>query len=402
MTANDSVELLFRCRTEGAAEIDALAGSVRGVSSASLLASADISALEKSIQTLTGAVTANTAAQSGMERQSDSTTAGLTRMGGGARTASNELRMLEGSMPIRAAAQFLTQMQGVNAVMQFAFPVFGAIALVGILDTILEKTGLLPSHWNAVTEAQKESYKEMDKQSKKYDELLGKLQKLRLDEYERTHGKEARQLLEAGEQQGRAGGVDHAEVERLRQQVEALRKFANPWTKNSSGFTQAVVPNEQEAFLLNMAGVGKTGLWGMENSQAQPGVFSDAMSRRAKELLPEYESRLRTASVNQEVDVAESSDTRAKLSAEQKKTAEEEAKKRKQEIAELEKQAAAYLREAQNFELTGLDRINAVYREKLELLGKTKKAIDDINAAYAIEVQRETAKEVEQGAGKMD
>jgi hypothetical protein len=148
MTANESVELLFRCRTEGQAQVDSLATSVRGVSSASLLASADISALEKSIQTLTGAVTGNTAALSGMERQSDSTTAGLTRMGGGARTASNELRMLEGSMPIRAAAQFLTQMEGMNAIMSAAFPIFGFVAMAGVLDMILQKTGLLPDAWH--------------------------------------------------------------------------------------------------------------------------------------------------------------------------------------------------------------------------------------------------------------
>ena len=71
MTANESVELLFRCRMEGAAEVDRLAASVREVSGASALASDGLSSLEASITALTAVVAENTAALSGMERVFD-------------------------------------------------------------------------------------------------------------------------------------------------------------------------------------------------------------------------------------------------------------------------------------------------------------------------------------------
>lgn len=385
--------MLFRVRTEGQADIDKLAASVRGVSGVTALASDGLANLERSILALTASVNENTIAVSGAERGFDGFAGGARRAGEAARhsvsdmqAASAAIRGLEGSMNVRAAERFITTIGGIGPVLQAAFPVFGAVALVGVLDSLMHKAGLMPSQWNAVTEAQKESFKELEKQSKKYDELLGKLKKLRMDEYERSHGKEARQELEIFDKRQQADGYDAQQVEMLRQQVEVLRKATH------YGFS----PTEHEAFLGNMAGVGKTSLWGLSNSQWVAGSYPDPA--RAKELLPEFEARLRTASVNRQVDQADVNDEQAKLTAEQRKTRDEEAKKRQRELDEAEKQAAAYLRSAQTFELTGLERINEVYREKLALLGKTPKAVQDINAAYAIEVQRETAKEVKKGA----
>ena len=103
----------------------------------------------------------------------------------------------------------------------------------------------------------------------------------------------------------------------------------------------------------------------------------------------EFEQALERARKQQQVDSPKQpSGMNAKAGDDERRKADEEAKKRKQELLQAEKQAAAYLRQAQLFELTGMERINALYREKLELLGRTPKAVADITAAHAMEVTR--------------
>ena len=70
------------------------------------------------------------------------------------------------------------------------------------------------------------------------------------------------------------------------------------------------------------------------------------------------------------------------------KNAEEEAKK----LAAAQKSAADLLRDAQRDELSGLARIREERNQALEQYGKTKKAIEDINAAFAIRERIEQRK----------
>jgi hypothetical protein len=369
------------------------------VSGASVLASADITGLERAIQALTGEVTKNTAALGGMATGADAAGAGLTRMAGGARTASNELRVLEGAMPIRAAAQFLTQFQAINTAMTLAFPVFGAIALVGILDTIVSKVTDWANAHNPVIQAQKESLSLLEQAGKEYDKLAEKAHKRRLDEVEQTFGKPAREKMEADDYDRAAKQEDADQIRKLEQLLGAINRVGSYSGQRLKGVGAADAGVlSQATYLLGMKPGERTGLEGVNAGDTPTASQASA----ARELSVGVQQALATARMQQTDDTASASDMRSKVSQEARKKADEEAKKRQHELDEAEKQAAAYLRSAENFELTGLDRINAVYREKLELLGKTKKAIEDINAGYAIEVQRETAKEVEQGAGKMD
>jgi len=122
--------------------------------------------------------------------------------------------------------------------MAAVFPIFGAIALVGVLDTILEKTGLLPKRWDEVAEAQKSSLDMLQKSSKEYDQHIAKLKQIHLEQYELTHGKDARRALEASELQFKAGTVDQQTITRLEKQVEALKFFSTPQTKTADSQTR--------------------------------------------------------------------------------------------------------------------------------------------------------------------
>ena len=393
-TNGEILEMLFRVRMDGQADVDRLAASVRGISGDATVAATGLSSLEKAVNALTAEVSANTEALSGMEGGFHRVGTAATGAAGGVRSITSELRMMEGGMPIRAAAQFIAQMEGLRTVMSLAFPIFGAIALVGVLDTILGKAGLMPGQWDETTKAQQKSYEKLDSLGKKYDELIAKSKKLADQEYEHEHGKEAGRLHKAGEGV-QSIGADEQQIMLLRSQIDVLRKLSG----------SNYVPNASDAFLANTAGMANadsTGLWGLKNSSVQAGVFNDTSQEKAKQLLPILEAQLRNAQVERQNDSTETQIEYSKVGEDKRKQIDEEAKKRKQELATAEKQAAAYLREAMTFELTGLDKINEKYREKLELLGKTPKAIADIRAAYVMEVERETAKEVHEGAMKLD
>jgi len=102
---------------------------VQGVGTAATVASGNFSVLENQLAALTGAATANTAALDSFEGVTDRVAGSTTRLAGGACVATAELKILEGNLPITAAGRLLTQFEGLQAVMQAAFPVFGIIAL---------------------------------------------------------------------------------------------------------------------------------------------------------------------------------------------------------------------------------------------------------------------------------
>jgi hypothetical protein len=412
VTLNESVELLFRIRAEGAAEVDRLANSVREVSGSTALANTNIDALERSLGLLTATVSANTTALLGLGQAGHRTGDGLgraadgaTRLAGSSRTATTELRMLEGAMPVRAAGAFLSQLGMIGPLMQAAFPVFGLIAVVGVLDTILEKTGLLPKQWNAVTESQKESLSIMDKQSQKYTELLGKLKTLQYNEYERAHGKQARQLLEAEGKQAQADVVDTRRVDELTAQLGMLRRIAGQGGAAGVGaynqYRSLGPLSESDAYIANMALPGKSGAWGLSDSGFQAGVYPSAQqAKRAHDILPSLEWQLSVASLQKQHDTFDAADQRGKVSDEEKKKGLEEQKKYQQELLNNEKAAHAYLEASYISQLTGLQRITAEYQKQLDLHGKSAKAIADINAGYGTAVMGTVMKMGKDAASK--
>lgn len=121
---------------------------------------------------LLGQTTATDGATASTERLSGAT-AGAT---GNVRNMTAALRGLEGGMPIRSAAMFLSQIQGINTAMQFAFPVFGAIALFGVAEQIVDKLGSHLTAWKQIDEAEKEATSDLKKYS---DEAQNSLRGLR-------------------------------------------------------------------------------------------------------------------------------------------------------------------------------------------------------------------------------
>jgi len=399
MTVNEPVELLFRCRMEGGAEIDKLAASVQGVSGAAAVASQGLTSLETALAALTAEVAANTAALAGMEGGCDRVAGGAARATVSTKALTNEMKMLEGAMPIKAAASFLANLGGIGAAMQMAFPIFGAVALIGYLDTLIEKTGLMPKQWDEVAEAQKSSLDMLQKSSKEYDRHLEKLKAIAKEQFELTHGKDAARAQDAFELRFKAGSVDAQEIARLEKQVEALRVFAG----KTSGFGA----DQQTRYYAGLAGLSSAEDDNLVQYELPWGMNGTSFSSRqeaAKDLLPGFEMRLRDAQANKQVDEKSADLEDNKTSADQKKHAQEEATKRQHQLAELEKQASAALRSAQTFELTGLAKIAAEHenrlgklREEIALLGqlsaaeKTRAdaAIGKENQAYGIEVKRE-------------
>ena len=177
---------------------------------------------------------ANTQALAMNERGLDGVGAATTRLSGATtqaagstRMLTSEMKMLEGAMPIRAAASFLSKMEGISAIAGMAFPIFGAVAMVGVLETIIGKVSEWANAHDPVIQAQKTFLSLLEQQGKEYDKLTEKLHKLRLDEYERTHGHDSRLRLEA--QRGtapRAGVDDQQQVTRLEDILTRLNRLA--------------------------------------------------------------------------------------------------------------------------------------------------------------------------------
>lgn len=237
MTSGEILEMLFKVRFDGQADVDKLAASVKEAQGSASGCAQTLTALEASIQSLTAAVTENTTAMAAQERGFDGVAGGAQRATVSTKALTNEMKMLEGAMPIKAAASFLANLGGIGTAMQMAFPIFGAVALVGYLDTLLEKTGLLPKRWDEVAEAQKSSLDLLQKSSKEYDQHIQKLKQIRLEQFELAHGKDARRALEAQELRFQAGTVDKQDIERLEKQVDALKFFSTPQIKPADAQT---------------------------------------------------------------------------------------------------------------------------------------------------------------------
>jgi hypothetical protein len=251
----------------------------------------------------------------------DQVTGSLARMSGGARTASNELRMLEGAMPIRAAGQFLSQIGLVNATMAAAFPIFGLVAVAGVLDTVAGKLGLQINIWKQIDDAQKESTQELERQADAYNRLMTQLRDLQDQEYRRAHG-EAAGVVNEGQ---RSAISNEQQIQILRQELAALRSVTNP--KNST------LPTQSEAFYASMAGM-----------KIEPGVYPSYIQQQAGAArIPAVEAQLRTAEAQREADQAAQNSQLNDIADKNRRDAIKQAEEAARKTAEADRKLAAGL-----------------------------------------------------------
>jgi hypothetical protein len=300
---------------EGQADVDALANSVRGISNATATASDSLASLQGSLDALRGAVVDNTSALMAMQDASNGAAGGMQNLAGGARVATAELRMLEGGMPIATAGRFLAQIEGINTIMQVAFPVFGVLALGGALDTVIGKLGDFANAHNPLIEAQKESLGLLEQEGKMYDTLAEKQHKYFLDGVERTQGKGARMRLEAAEH-GDAADDAARTIQEIQSLMAEVGRISNPRSA-SGGLRAPSLPESGDAVqarmnnLLEHLGLTSKGNWGLEGLQAGQGASAN-QSRAALEMGNQLGEALNLAQHQQKTEKTAQSDDNAK------------------------------------------------------------------------------------------
>lgn len=112
--------------------------SIDKVGISSTTASAALSSLRTSFAGASGQA-------SNFARGAQAATAGMGSVSGGAIVASTELRVLENGFAgnTRGAARFLASIPGLAPLLSAAFPVFGAVALIGVFAMVYEQVGKL-------------------------------------------------------------------------------------------------------------------------------------------------------------------------------------------------------------------------------------------------------------------
>jgi hypothetical protein len=402
LTVNESVEMLMKIRLEGQAELDKLAASVRGVSGATTVASEGFASLEKSLAALTTAVNANTASLEGLEGGFNQAAGGARRLGEESRravtdvqAASAAIRGLDGSMNIRAAERFISLIGGIGPLLQAAFPVFGALALFNVFEQIYDKVDQWYDKYVAL---------------KDVNEEIARTAKAMADDFERSAAAFGRYQIDSLRRQGKP--TTDLEVQQAlstpvkfpqpnKEKLEALRPgqmsslqdlFGESTTGDLSTRARAIRDRLHVLELdLEDIGTGAVGTGPLTGADTKQLTAEQTMLQGLQQLVEQ----------RQKESGAQVQDIRGRADADAKKKADEEALKRQRELEQAEKQAHDYLLSAQQFELTGIAKIDAEYERRLELLGKTDKARAEINQAHDIEVERYTRNQNMANAAKL-
>lgn len=403
---NNTLELLFDIQTKGQEKLDLLSKQVTGIQTSVQGASSTLQGLDSAIERLIGALNELSSTISSLDSKITTHSVNVGKLGSAhakavtdVQAASAAIRGLEGNLSVRAVEQFTTKVLGMGAAFQMVFPAVGALAMAEIIGRGVEKVKELYDEWSGVGGAEKEALSVMQEMDKQFTKLIEKQKQFRLDQYERDHGRDARLLLEAQEGQAKAAGPDQQAIQRLERQIEILKRVAASNSVegqvarlNLTGATGAstAVPRSsglspEEEMLARLAGLGESG---------------DRAGQAAK-LLPGMEAALRNARVQQE-NTRLGADKQAAEAADDKRAEmDREAEKRQRELQQAQDQAHNLLVNAQLSELSGIEKINAEYQRQLELLGKTPKAIEDINKAWDIAVVRELGNEIQKNAEKL-
>jgi hypothetical protein len=156
---------------------------------------------------------------------------------GSTMAAGTALRVMEGAMPLRAAASFLGSIQGISTAMQFMFPLFGAFALVEVLDKIIGQVEKWANAHDPVLEAQRTSIGLLKEEGKEYDQLAKKAQEYSDRKFGDKFGQAALDRLQASRFGRTASQEDQDQIDKLQAIQAALGRIAKtPANAGDIGF----------------------------------------------------------------------------------------------------------------------------------------------------------------------
>jgi hypothetical protein len=161
-----------------------------------------------------------------MAAQTEKLAAGQTTMASSTMAATTALKELESGFPIRSAARFLSTIEGIGPALQLAFPVLGAIAMAGAVNTIIDKVRDWARAHDPVVKAQNESLDILKRITREYESAKDKAKELRLEQIEITGGPDARRRAESFELGESASGVQQRNIQRLQNLQRVLQQVS--------------------------------------------------------------------------------------------------------------------------------------------------------------------------------
>ncbi len=234
------------------------------------------------------------------------------------------LRGLEGSMNIRAAERFLGTFSGIGTVLQAAFPVFGAMALLEVTGRMVEEVGKLYNAWDPVQRAEQKTLQYLKDSLPELKKLTAESEKLTEQARQREFGSGYVQRLREQSAAHDAAG-DQRMIDSLRVQQAAAEARLKAGTVTAISGGQFMGPPDAQGKPTSFTGPGRPGSQTLD-------------AQAADEELKKINAQLEDAILQKRVDQLKSEDAKAELS----KSSLQRALERQRKIEEIERKTEQF------------------------------------------------------------
>ena len=336
MTKTEAVELLWKVKVDGQAQLGAVERATRGASGA----------------VAEGASTLQRFDSAG--RATNRTLDDLTARFGALRTtaAGTAAQIAEhanaiGSKAAPQVAGLVSQVGQLDSAFKTALGTDIVLRWVGVAASMIEVLGRVHNEWDPVVRAEREALKVAQDLRHEYSQLEGQQEKLLLQRVERREGRSGRLRFEAREADFDAGPVARAEIVGLQGRIMQEQERIRQGTLND--------------------------IWG-------PRVTADARAAEAR--LAGLNQQLEAALLKQQVARDRARELRAEaddLDRQQAKKAAEEAAR---ELRRVEELVGTLEERANEAGLRGTQKLNIQREAAIEKLGRTAGLIERVTAAY--------------------
>jgi hypothetical protein len=212
---------------------------------------AAINAQAAALASYTPAAQAATAASNALSTAQNQTSSSSVAGVGNLRAVSSELQVLRGNLQgsTRAAGYFLLQLGGMSEIVQAAFPVIGALALLAILGQMVIKVAELIGNWGDLRKIQDEALKAaLDYQQQQIDisqQMLESSRKIVVAQAQLNAGGTGRGATTAGRAAGFNLDTSRAkqQLATLDDQITALKANIQDLQKTASQTTSGGIPS---------------------------------------------------------------------------------------------------------------------------------------------------------------